>query len=289
MEGTGPLAANTVSAPLGSHNAVLRGRSRTHFVREFAGPLSIKSVVEGSVAWKTGGRDLLVDSDSFLVLHQGEPYSMAIDAPAPVETLCVFFQEGFVESVHHALRQTALEPDFVPAHFAVRLHPRDQRILPRMCAIAASRSVSRLWLEEQYLELAYDLLSLDRDVARRLRLLPGLRPATRDELFRRVRRGQEYLHAHAGEDLDLQALARVACLSPYHFHRIFTRAFGKTPHHYRNGLRLARARRLLETTDRTVLEICGTVGFESPASFSLLFRQSFGMTPVAARKLSKIR
>jgi len=39
----------------------------------------------------------------------------------------------------------------------------------------------------------------------------------------------------------------------------------------------------------SVLEICGTVGFESPASFSLLFRQSFGMTPVAARKLSKIR
>jgi len=106
-----------------------------------------------------------------------------------------------------------------------------------------------------------------------------------------VRRGQEYLHASACSDPDLTEIARHACLSPYHFHRAFTRAFGQTPHQYRNRLRLQRARRMLESGGLTVTEICGAVGFESAASFSSLFRRVFGIPPSAMRhaQISKIR
>src|SRR4051812_44000504 len=90
---------NRPSAPLGVRNAVLSARARRHSVTDFPGPLSIKSVTIGRVAWKTSGRELLVDRDSFLVLNHGEPYSMHIDAREPVSTLCVFFAPGFVESV----------------------------------------------------------------------------------------------------------------------------------------------------------------------------------------------
>lgn len=286
MEG---LAFNRPTAPLGSHNSVLRGRGRAHFVKDYPGPLSIKSVTEGAVAWKTGRRDLLVDAGAFLVLNHGEPYSICIDSRVPVETLCAFFQPGFVESVRHSIEHDDAEPGGAPVEFAAALQPADARILPRLRSIAAARDVSQLWLDEQYLALARDLLLLERDVARRVRTLPGRRPSTRDELFHRIRRGQEYLHAHAMEDLDLHSLAREACLSTYHFHRAFTRVFGVTPHEYRTRLRLDRARRMLEATDRTVTEICGAVGFESLASFSLLFRRSFGESPAALRKSSKIR
>jgi AraC-like DNA-binding protein len=283
------IPANWVSAPLGRANAVLRGRSRVHFVKDFPGPLSIKSVIEGRVSWKTGGRELPVDPDSFLVLADGEPYSLEIESRTPVSTLCVFFQPGFVESVNAAMG--AEDPDFQsrPMPLAFGLHPRDGCILPRMHAIAALGTSDRLRLDEQYLALAAELAVLDRDLLRRLRLMPARRAATRVELFGRVRRAQEYLHARPSEDSDLQDLARHACLSPYHFHRAFTAAFGRTPHQYRTALRLAEARRLLEGTALTVTEICGAVGFDSPASFSLLFRRAFGVPPTAARKLRKLR
>ena len=58
------LTLNQPSAPLGIRNAVLWARASRHFVKDFPGPLSIKSVTTGTVAWKTGGRDLLVDRDS---------------------------------------------------------------------------------------------------------------------------------------------------------------------------------------------------------------------------------
>jgi transcriptional regulator GlxA family with amidase domain len=140
-------------------------------------------------------------------------------------------------------------------------------------------------VDQQFLELAGDLAMLNRDVARRVRLMPARRAATREELFRRVRRGQEFLHASAGDDIDLSELARAACLSPYHMHRAFTRAFGQTPHAYRNGLRLARARRLLETSEMSVTEVCAAVGFASAPSFTNLFRRTFGAPPSKIRKI----
>ena len=280
---------NMLSAPLGTHNAVLRARACRHRVMDFAGPLSIKSVVAGTVAWRSGGRDLMVDRDSFLVLHDGEPYSMNIDSRTPVATLCVFFQRGFAESVRGSLASGGIDPAPEPAPFLGHLHTRDDRILPRMQIIANAPGGDPLWMDEQFLLLARDLLLLDSDLRRRIAMMPARRPATRAELFRRVRRGQEFLHANPNGDFDLAGIARQSCLSPYHFHRAFTLAFGRTPNQYRNDLRLAQARRLLETTELTVTEICGAVGFQSAPSFSALFRQAFGVPPTAARKLSNSR
>ncbi len=280
--GSDPLPLNRPTAALGVHNAVLRARARHHVVKDFAGPLSIKCVTEGTVAWKTGGRELPVDRSSFLVLNAGEPYSMDIDSRAPVSTLCVFFASGFVESVRGAIEGGEIDGGRAPAEFPERLHRADERIVPRMHAMAAG--CSKLRLDEQYLALAGDLLRLDRDFARRLRLLPERKAATREELFRRVRRGQEYLHANAAGELDLASLAREAALSVYHFHRTFKRLFGVTPHRYLTALRLERARALLGDPESSIAGVCSAVGFQSTASFSLLFRRTFGTPPSSFRK-----
>jgi AraC family transcriptional regulator len=283
------LPLNRVSAPLNSHNAVLHARSRRHVVKDFAGPLSIKSVTFGTVAWKSGGRDLVVDRDSFLVLQDGEPYSMDIDCREPVSTLCVFFERGFAEAVAASLGSRELQGEpalpFSPGH----LHTRDDRILPRMNCIAQRADGGRLWLDEQFLLLARDLSLLDRAVRRRVMGMPARRASTREELMRRVRRGQEVLHTDPCGDVTLAGLARESCLSPFHFHRAFTQAFGRTPHQYRNELRLSRARRLLESTALTVTEVSGVVGFESAPSFATLYRRTFGMSPAATRKFRKLR
>src|SRR5438045_3348611 len=85
-------------ARFGQHNLVLHARGRRHTVSGFAGPLSIKTVISGVVSWKAGGRELVVDQGSFLVLNEGEEYSMDVDAVRPVETACAFFRSGFVEA-----------------------------------------------------------------------------------------------------------------------------------------------------------------------------------------------
>src|SRR5881628_2297982 len=86
-------------ARFGETNLVLHAKAQRHVVKDFPGPLSIKSVMDGQVGWIVEGRRLLVDESSFLVLNDGQKYSMDVDAPRPMETCCAFFQHGFVEQV----------------------------------------------------------------------------------------------------------------------------------------------------------------------------------------------
>ena len=274
------------AARLGNENIILRARARRHAVREFPGPLSIKSVVEGTVRWRTDGREIAVDDGSFLILNDGQPYSMDINSAKPVETCCVFFERGFVEDIHGALRAPAWDDS--PSRqfeFPTGLHAGDDRILPRLRAI--SRARSPLWMEEQFTLLARDLLMLQDDIRRLVSRLPAARASTRAEVFRRLSRGREFLHANADRVITLDQIARAACLSTYHFHRLFRQAFGESPHDYLTRIRLERARRLLLSDERPVIEICEEVGFASLGSFHALFRRKFGVTPGTFRAGAK--
>src|SRR5262245_12941502 len=82
----------------GVDNMVLHAEGRRHKVSDFPGPLSIKTVVRGEVSWIVANREFVVDPNSFLVLGDGEKYSMDMEAPRPVETACIFFRKGFVET-----------------------------------------------------------------------------------------------------------------------------------------------------------------------------------------------
>ena len=100
---------------------------------------------------------------------------------------------------------------------------------------------------------------------------------------RHLLRARDLVDARYAERLDVPALARAARLSPAHFSREFQRAFGETPHRYLLTRRLERAAALLRTTDRTVADICMTVGLRSVGSFTTSFGRMFGVSPTAFR------
>ncbi|HEX6035094.1 MAG TPA: AraC family transcriptional regulator [Anaerolineales bacterium] len=92
-------------------------------------------------------------------------------------------------------------------------------------------------------------------------------------------RARELMDAQYTQPLDLDALARTANFSRYHFLRAFRRAFHVTPHEYLTRKRIERAKELLAQSELTVTEICFEVGFESLGSFSTLFHKSVGWSP----------
>jgi AraC-like DNA-binding protein len=100
---------------------------------------------------------------------------------------------------------------------------------------------------------------------------------------RHLLRAKDLVDARYREPLDVPALARAAHLSPAHFSREFRRAFGETPHRYLLIRRMERAAALLRNTDRTVADICLTVGLRSIGSFTTSFGRTFGLSPTAYR------
>ena len=78
-------------------------------------------------------------------------------------------------------------------------------------------------------------------------------------------------------------MARAAGLSRAHFSREFRRAFGESPHQYLLTRRLERAAALLRMTDRSVADICFSVGLQSVGSFTTSFTRTYGVSPTAYR------
>jgi AraC-like DNA-binding protein len=261
-------------------------------VDEFAGPLSIKTVLNGAVTWTVAGRDLVVDSNTFLVLADGEKYSMRLNEPRPVETACAFFRSGFVDEIARDATtriEAALDHPARPASalpYLSRLHLDPGRsILDRVqtMALRCANQIQPSGFEEDFLLLSSSLLALDEQMKLRMSRVPARRSSTREELFRRLEIGREYMHSHIEEPVSLEELSRAACLSRYHFHRAFTQVFQKTPHTYLTELRLARAHALLRS-GVAVAQVCLSVGFSSHSSFSRLFRLHYGLAPSAVRK-----
>jgi AraC-like DNA-binding protein len=100
---------------------------------------------------------------------------------------------------------------------------------------------------------------------------------------RHLLRAKDLADARYFEPLGVDDLARAAGLSRAHFSREFRRAFGEPPHAYLLTRRLERAAALLRTTDRSVADICLSVGLKSIGSFTSSFTRTYGASPSAYR------
>src|SRR6266705_1836110 len=92
------------------------------------------------------------------------------------------------------------------------------------------------------------------------------------EVHERLCRARTYIDECYDLPLDLNEISKQACLSRYHFLRLFRKAFATTPHQYLIHRRIEKAKELLRVRSLSVTDVCFEVGFESLGSFSSLFR-----------------
>ena len=100
---------------------------------------------------------------------------------------------------------------------------------------------------------------------------------------RHLLRAKDLADARYADPLGVDDMAAAAGLSRAHFSREFRRAFGVSPHVYLLTRRLERAAALLRNTDRSVADICFSVGLASLGSFTSSFTRTYGVSPTAYR------
>jgi AraC family transcriptional regulator len=290
------LPVNPPGEVLGRENAVLSGRGARYYVPDFEGCLSIKSVVSGTAVWETEHRRFLLGEDRWLILNDRQHYTITIDALQPVTTFCLFFERGFVEEIYRAqvtpaevLLDSPQPVQTATVEFITRIEPADGSVMGVLKGFHKELSggeMTRAGWDERFLRIAGMVVLGRGDTSKAIARLPAIRHSTRMEVYRRLLRGRDFLLSSLHERIQLKDMAAAACLSPFHFHRSFTCAFGETPHQYLTRHRLERAAQLLRRVELSVTEICLATGFESPTSFSDLFRRHYGVLP---SKFSKIQ
>lgn len=111
--------------------------------------------------------------------------------------------------------------------------------------------------------------------------VPGLRKATKIELYERMVLARDYIHGHMYTLKNIAELAATTYLSEYRFYHIFKQTFGVSPYQYLLHLKLEEALRLFQTQQYTWTDIAMKLNFADLLSFSKLFKKHFRITPSA--------
>ncbi len=94
----------------------------------------------------------------------------------------------------------------------------------------------------------------------------------------------EHIHGNIEQKLTLNALSKIANLSPSHFHKVFTASMGVSPIEYITKKRLEKSKELLVKTNFSIAEIALSCGFENIPYFSYVFKKKVKLTPGEFRK-----
>lgn len=100
----------------------------------------------------------------------------------------------------------------------------------------------------------------------------------------RIGRVLDYIDAHLGDGLSLDEIAKIACLSPFHFARCFKYTTGSGVHQFVIRRRVQRAKELIAQSAISLAEIAVRVGFDSQAALTSRFTREVGVSPGAYRR-----
>ncbi len=109
------------------------------------------------------------------------------------------------------------------------------------------------------------------------------------DIYQRIVNAKVFIDENCHESIDLDSIAKQAFLSRFHFHRLFTTVYKKTPHQYLTQKRIDLAKSLLEKEGISISEVCNSVGFESLGSFSTLFKKQNGSAPQYYRNVAYLK
>jgi AraC family transcriptional regulator len=109
------------------------------------------------------------------------------------------------------------------------------------------------------------------------------KPQTQGSYQARLDRVVDHIYAHLDEDIRPEGLAEIACLSPYHWHRIYVAMRGETVSATIRRLRLMRAADRLANSDLAIGVIAERAGYSGADSFARAFREAYGKTPADYR------
>lgn len=224
---------------------------------------SVSYVRRGSFGYRARGEEFELVAGSVLVGHCGDEF-VCTHAHHHSGDECLSFKldPGLAESFGAK-----------PQHWrAGGLPPLPELVVLGELAQAAAEGANDFGVDEAGLLLVGRYLALAGGNRR-----AALRAHARDR--RRAIESALWLDEHAHEDIDLEATAAQAGLSPWHFLRVFARVVGVTPHQYLLRARLRRAARMLAGDERPVTDVALDAGFADLSNFVRSFHRVAGVPP----------
>ncbi len=274
-------------------NMIIYNKTKSSYYPLHTGPLTIKFTVKGEEYFATKERSYRVTPYSYLIFNEGQKYSARIQSEIECETVSVFFRPKFAEEV---LSSLVCPEDYIldnghanstqPVTFMEMIYQVDGKLMPfvyKFCLAAKIGHDDDEWLEEEFYLLLKHLLVVHRKVGDEIERIPAVKRTTKVEVYKRLNNARDYIDESFSGEIKIEDAAKAACMSNFHFLRLFKNVFGETPYQYITQKRIAKAFDLILKSEMPITEVCLETGFNSLSSFSWLFKQKYGMSPETMR------
>ena len=265
MKERGSGTVRFFSLPNVKHLQVVRGSGVTHdFPRHVHSSLCMGIVDRGERAISHGRKSTVVSAGGLFVVNPGESHTCRTRENS-YRILCA--GTDLVQSVTQQMSEKAAG---LPHFDTVLLSDK-----------GLVRQINRFfWLIDQgtaaaELESCFIAL-LSRLILKHSQRLPV--PGRIDSCRREVKRAREFIEANYSRNLSLEQLAQAACLSPFHFQRVFRRYLGVSPHEYLIQFRIRKAKEYLRE-GAPLTQVALDTGFVDQSHFTRHFKRAVGVPP----------
>jgi AraC-like DNA-binding protein len=231
---------------------------------------SVSYVRKGSFGCRTRGRSFELVAGSILVGFPGDEYVCTHDHVCGDECLSFFLSPDLVEAIgdHTEVWRLGAAPPLP-----------ELMVLGELAQVAAS-GCSDIGLDEVGQLFASRFVEAASGRSRE-----PFQVKARDR--RRAVETALWIEANSSQQIDLDAAASQAGISPFHFLRLFANVLGVTPHQYLVRSRLRHAAHLLADEDVSITDIAYDVGFGDLSNFVRTFHRAAGVSPRAFREAAR--
>jgi AraC family transcriptional regulator len=258
---------------------------------------SIKCVLEGSICYKLGGNEHVVQAGHFLTAVRQPEVLAYFHSMALVKSICIDVRPQTVAEVFTLIREKN-EPEmdnYLAGHFR---YPEFYESINSMCDSPAGQKLKDLGAAirkdktnvhvttEWIYDLAEQIVYQEFRHFSRLRNIRAAKASTRKEIYRRVSLGRDYLKENFLQVTTIREAARACHMSDYFFLRSFRDAFACTPFQYLQKLKLEHATMLLAASELFIGDIAEACGFTDIYTFSKAFKRTYGVAPSLYRSFS---
>lgn len=254
------------------------------------GPLSLFTNLIGSSVIHVGSKATKVNDLFFFVSNQDQHYTLEIDNKSETETINIHFGEYWADQV---LRTITTSPEklldesvFTTPLNRIELHNKlyeKTETLNKLLIDLKGSAGDSLREEEKLYDVLLHLINEGKSVKQIEAALPVVKNSTRKEIFKRLSEATDFIYSNPQQDISLDSLAAISCLSKFHFLRLFKIAFEKTPYQFVNDVKVKQATSLLTNTKLEVKVISKQLGFKDSSTFSRLYFTQTGLYPSQVR------
>jgi AraC-like DNA-binding protein len=250
----------------------------------------LAAIKQGKASYTfTGGRTVPLKPGDIMIIRPRVSHRFTVEGVGPCDSIVMRFK--FSDAAGQDISQPSLH-DFLSF-----LHggPDDEEYLPISAGLwsEVTRQVNRILAEQRQRREGHEamtrllVLELFVLISRALRSQWESDVAARGtRVSEYMRNARRYIEENCGEELSLRQIAGYVYLSPSYFVRAFKEAWGQSPMHYLQQVRLNRAQELLLSTDMSIRDIAQKAGFSDQRRMNELFMKSLGISPMKYRRQS---